>query len=113
MKFSQIWKTLASALPFIALITSTLAVSQHAAAGMITPEVIFGSGNANRGFEVARDDDMGLELGLRAKLRYGPTGPNDELGEGIIQDPGTLNYLLDSTGQSCHVEFRVEHQHQH
>ncbi len=34
----------------------------------VTPDVIFGSGNANGGWTVDRDN--GIELGLRAKLRF-------------------------------------------
>lgn len=34
----------------------------------VTPDAIFGSGNANGGFAVARED--GIELGLRSKLRF-------------------------------------------
>ncbi|MEM9578676.1 MAG: VPLPA-CTERM sorting domain-containing protein [Pseudomonadota bacterium] len=63
-------------------------------AGTITPDIIFGSGNSNRGFTVATVGD--LELGLRAKQRY--TNPNDALGVGIVQD-AMGNYLIDSTGQ--------------
>lgn len=64
-------------------------------AGTITPDIIFGSGNSNRGFTVETVGD--LELGLRAKQRY--TAPNDAIGAGIIQDAAG-NYLFDSTGQS-------------
>ncbi|MEQ8837455.1 MAG: hypothetical protein RID07_11680, partial [Lacipirellulaceae bacterium] len=38
----------------------------------VTPDVIFGSGNANGGFTV--DTDNGVELGLRAKLRHNAVG---------------------------------------
>lgn len=38
----------------------------------VTPYVIFGSGNANGGFTV--DQSNGLELGLRAKLRFNEAG---------------------------------------
>lgn len=39
----------------------------------VTPDIIFGSGNANGGFTVERGADTGLELGLRAKLRFDET----------------------------------------
>lgn len=65
-------------------------------AGTITPDIIFGSGNVNRGFTVETVGD--LELGLRAKRRY--TAPNDQIGVGIVQD-GAGNYLIDSTGQTA------------
>lgn len=66
-----------------------------ASAGTINPEIIFGSGNTNRGFTVNTVGD--LELGLRAKRRY--TDANDALGVGIVQDAAG-NYLFDSTGQT-------------
>lgn len=37
-------------------------------AGVVTPNIIFGSGVTNGGFTIARSD--GVELGLRAKLRF-------------------------------------------
>lgn len=42
--------------------------------GHVTPDVIFGSGNANGGFTIVDNPGLGLELGLRAKLRYDLTG---------------------------------------
>lgn len=38
----------------------------------VTPDVIFGSGNANGGFTVNQDN--GVELGLRGKLRHNASG---------------------------------------
>ena len=64
-------------------------------AGTITPDIIFGSGNTNRGFTVETVGD--LELGLRAKQRY--TSANDAIGVGIVQDAAG-NYLFDSTAQT-------------
>lgn len=64
-------------------------------AGTITPDIIFGSGNTNRGFTVETVGD--LELGLRAKQRF--TSANDAIGVGIVQDAAG-NYLFDSTGQT-------------
>ena len=63
--------------------------------GTITPDIIFGSGNTNRGFTVETVGD--LELGLRAKQRY--TSANDAIGVGIVQDAAG-NYLFDSTAQT-------------
>jgi len=44
----------------------------------VTPDVIFGSGNANGSFTTDRrndyQDDTGVELGLRAKLRHNASG---------------------------------------
>ncbi len=48
-----------------------LALAGAASAGTITPDVIFGTGNANGGFTIASSGN--LELGLRAKLRYDST----------------------------------------
>lgn len=42
------------------------------AAASVTPDVIFGSGNANGGFTIVQQGS--LELGLRAKLRYDLNG---------------------------------------
>lgn len=56
--------------------TAALAVgligTQLSHAGLVTPDVIFGAGNANGGFTII--EDQGLELGLRAKLRYNMSG---------------------------------------
>ena len=76
------------------LLSIALLFAGTANAALITPDIIFGSGNTNRGFTVNTFGD--LELGLRAKRRY---TPNDEIGVGIIQD-GAGNYLFDSTGAS-------------
>jgi hypothetical protein len=46
--------------------------SSAAVAANVTPDVIFGSGNANGSFTVTTIGD--LELGLRAKLRYNLSG---------------------------------------
>jgi hypothetical protein len=59
------------------LISSTLAISSFANAGIIydadvTNEVIFGSGNTNGSFTVVQDN--GIELGLRGKLRHNAAG---------------------------------------
>jgi hypothetical protein len=60
------------------LIAVTLAASaQQAGASLmfdqdVTPDVIFGSGNANGGFTV--DQSNGVELGLRGKLRHNASG---------------------------------------
>ncbi|MEM6583206.1 MAG: PEP-CTERM sorting domain-containing protein [Pseudomonadota bacterium] len=76
------------------LLVSAAVYSNFAAAGMITPDIIFGTGNSNRGFTV--ETSGSLELGIRAKLRYGPTGqPNDEIGVGIIENPSGT-YFFDS-----------------
>lgn len=36
----------------------------------VTPDAIFGSGNGNGSWQVFTDPSLGLELGLRAKVRY-------------------------------------------
>ncbi|MEM1379474.1 MAG: PEP-CTERM sorting domain-containing protein [Pseudomonadota bacterium] len=43
-------------------------------ASNVTPDVIFGSGNANGSFTIAQDATTGVELGLRAKLRFDANG---------------------------------------
>jgi hypothetical protein len=55
---------LAGTVPVLALILSAGAAS----AASVTPDVIFGSGNANGSFTV--DQRNGIELGLRGKLRF-------------------------------------------
>jgi len=62
-----------------------------AKAALISPDIIFGSGNTNGGFTVITNGD--LELGIRAKRRY---SPNDQIGVGIVQDAAG-NYLFDSS----------------
>ncbi len=55
-----------------------LLIASHAANATVTfnanvtPDVIFGSGNANGSFTVDREN--GVEVGLRGKLRHGPGG---------------------------------------
>ncbi len=54
-----------------------LAASQASAAALlfdqdVTPDIIFGSGNANGSFTVEREN--GVELGLRGKLRHNAAG---------------------------------------
>ena len=96
--YSRILKRLA--LPGAAL-AAGLTFTQAASAALITPDIIFGTDNTNRGFEVTQNANLDLELGLRAKLRYDGSGlpgmgqPNDELGVGIIQNPAG-DYLFDS-----------------
>ncbi|MGL5097650.1 MAG: hypothetical protein ACRDD1_18845, partial [Planctomycetia bacterium] len=56
-------------------VAAALAVSLPALAAMefdqnVVPGVIFGSGNANGSWTVDRNTDEGLELGLRAKVRF-------------------------------------------
>lgn len=65
-----------------------------AQADTLTPDIIWGDGNTNRGFTVVSDGT--LELGLRAKLRY--PSPNDALGVGIVQD-GSGAYVFSSGGE--------------
>ena len=79
-----------------ATIAASFAMTQTASAGLITPDIIWGDGNTNRGFEVTTVGS--LELGMRAKLRY--SSPNDKIGEGIIQN-GAGDYLFDSAANSA------------
>lgn len=81
---------------FGAVFGAALALSGAATAAttFTTPDIIWGSGNTNRGFTVATNGI--IELGLRAHLRNGPSGPSDEIDVGIIQnDEGA--YLFDSS----------------
>ncbi|WP_245759571.1 VPLPA-CTERM sorting domain-containing protein [Poseidonocella sedimentorum] len=62
-----------------------------AEASTITPDIIWGSGNVNRGFTV--ETTGSLELGIRAKQRF---PASDAIGVGIVQDVAG-NYLFDSS----------------
>jgi hypothetical protein len=46
----------------------------------VTPDILFGSGNANGGFTIDREGS--LELGLRAKLRFPPSNVFNSNGDG-------------------------------
>lgn len=54
--------------------TSTTAMAAFLQGDDVTPDVIFGSGNDNGGWTVFRDESAGLELGLRAKVRFDSSG---------------------------------------
>ena len=56
----------------------------------VTPDIIFGSGNANGAFTV--DRSSGVELGLRGKLRYNETG----LPENTFNSNGDGTYTFDA-----------------
>ncbi|MEN1728240.1 MAG: DUF11 domain-containing protein [Pseudomonadota bacterium] len=58
----------------------------------ITPEVIFGSGNANGSFTTDREN--GVEIGLRAKLRYDEDGQPDNVFNS--NGDGTYSFLTRS-----------------
>ncbi len=64
MRFSKY----AATIPALALALSAGAASALTYDQDVTPDVIFGSGNANGGFTV--DQANGVELGLRGKLRF-------------------------------------------
>lgn len=61
---------------FAAALSSSLSIAAQAlpvnGTGNVTPDIIFGSGNANGSFTGVTNG--GLELGLRAKLRYNGAG---------------------------------------
>lgn len=72
-----------------------LAFSQGAQATLlydqnVTPNVIFGSGNGNGSFTVDREN--GVELGLRAKLRFNASGVSD----GTYHSNGDGTYSFDA-----------------
>ena len=58
----------------------------------VTNNVIFGSGNANGGFTVERTSSVGIELGLRGKLRFDaanqPQNQFNSNGDGTYTIPG-------------------------
>jgi len=59
-------------------------------AANITPDVIFGSGNANGDFTVSQSD--GVELGLRAKLRFDDTNQP----QNVFNYDGTDTYTFEA-----------------
>jgi hypothetical protein len=74
------------------LIIATLAIfimADEAKAANVTPDVIFGSGNANGSFTVS--ESGGVELGLRGKLRYNSAG----LPENVFNYDGVKTYVFD------------------
>ena len=54
----------------------------------VTPDVIFGGGNANGGFTVDQNEDLGIEVGLRGKLRFNASN----LPENIYNSNGDGTY---------------------
>ncbi|MEQ8515870.1 MAG: PEP-CTERM sorting domain-containing protein [Chromatocurvus sp.] len=56
----------------------------------VTPDVIFGSGNANGGFTV--DQNNGIEVGLRGKLRHNASGsPENTFNNSTIDNTYSFN----------------------
>jgi hypothetical protein len=51
-------------------LTCTPGFATLASNANVTPDAIWGSGNSNGGFQVFTDSASGLELGLRARVRY-------------------------------------------
>ena len=58
----------------------------------VTPEVIFGTGNDNGSFTTDRNADAGVELGLRAKLRFDAAGDP----QNIFNSNGDGTYTFDA-----------------
>lgn len=56
----------------------------------VTPDIIFGDGNANGAFAV--DTQSGVELGLRAKLRFG----SDNQPANVFNNNGSGQYFFDN-----------------
>ncbi len=67
------------------MLTASLLIAGTANAANVTPDVIFGDGNANGSFTV--DTNNGVELGLRAKVRFNASN----------QPENTFNYDGGST----------------
>lgn len=78
---------------FLALVASCCLVGSSAYASLdydqnVTSNAIWGTGNSNGGYTTFRDENTGIELGLRAKVRF-PV-PNDQMGVGLLsQGNGT------------------------
>lgn len=71
---------------FTSAVNATLLFDQN-----VTPDVIFGSGNDNGGFTL--NSQNGIELGLRAKLRFDDTNQPAN----IFNSNGAGSYLFDNT----------------
>jgi len=56
----------------------------------VTPDTIFGSGNSNGGFAVDENATVGVELGLRAKIRFNEQNQP----ENIFNSDGAGNYTF-------------------
>lgn len=89
----------------MAAAATVLAVSAASAAtlGDVTPDILYGDGNANGGFTIATSDV--LELGLRAHLRYDNTSGCSG-GFGCPQDifnydSGTNTYVFDPANSNA------------
>lgn len=70
--------------------------------GDVTPDVIFGTGNGNGFWTIDRQDDTGIEVGLRGKVRW----------QGIYNSGGNGTYAFDpgiSSGSAAlwNYEFAV------
>ena len=73
--------------------------------GELEHGVIFGSGNANGSYTIDRNQNAGLELGLRGKLRFNASGnpENTFNSNGFTGPQGFSTYSFDTgvaTGQS-------------
>lgn len=67
----------------------------------VTPDVIFGSGNANGFFAVDQNSALGIELGIRGKVRFNGDTPGTP--ENTFNSDGAGNYYFDAgvpNGQS-------------
>ncbi len=80
------FKTLAAvAVAILMIALTTLANAAIMFDQNVTPDVIFGSGNANGSFTV--DQNNGVELGLRAKQRFPPADIFNSNGDGTYSFP--------------------------
>lgn len=64
-----------------------------------TGNMIWGSGNQNGGFTIDRNADLGIELALRAKVRY--PSPSDAPGTGIRHLGGNTYGYFAATGHGA------------
>lgn len=101
----MIKNTLKTAAIAITLGVASLTWSNQADAGLLTSEVIFGSGNANGGFTIEQFGS--LELGLRAKLRYNENGQAENTFPWDSADTYTF-YQADGNAPSNHAIWNFE-----
>jgi len=101
-----------------AIVAAAASIASAGGTGMINPDTIFGSGNANGSFTINQAD--GIEIGIRGKLRYNASGvpsptynwdgvdtytfsPNDSnppAGRGLFNFDWSVNSNVDGSGDN-------------
>tara|TARA_R110002072_G_scaffold42064_12_gene118196 strand:- start:149624 stop:150424 length:801 start_codon:yes stop_codon:yes gene_type:complete len=108
-----------------AIVAAVTSIANAGDTGMINPDTIFGSGNANGSFTI--NSDHGIEIGIRGKLRYNtagnpsptynwdgvdtysfaPSASNPPAGRGMFNFDWSVNSNVDGTGDNLSA-FKYE-----